>query len=362
MTEPATSAPLPGLSMVVTCYRLEKFIRQNLESCFAQKYAGPMEVVIVDDCSPDNSVAEIERAVADFGAGWDVTIVRNEKNLGVSGATDAGWAAAKYDWFVMVDGDDIQLPERCARTADIIARHPEVDMISLSARDMSMDGTLRETFTAYSRKPYEQLPEELLLMTPEERMGNHFGTGDTPAFAVYGCGMAVSRRLYERWGAAQPDASVRAGIQDSIWQWRAMMSSPVIGSKQLACLYRSHGANLVNRTRQKGWQGRLEAERFGCHYCQVDSLSLRSMLRDVRRALHESGLSNWPKDELARAEARLAVAYESNSLKGDWWYKPWRERLRRTMSTRKFRRWTWPRLLPLPLFCLLSWCFPPKKG
>ncbi len=358
----APNAALPGLSLVVTCYRQEPYIRTCLESCFAQTYEGPMEVVIVDDCSTDNSLAEIERAVADFGQGRDVTIVRNATNLGVSGATDAGWAAAKHDWFIMVDGDDIQLPERCARTAALIARHPDVDMIALSARDMSMDGSLRGSCTSYASEPYDSLPEELCLRSGAELAANYFHEDAQPTFAAYGCSMAISRRLYARWGALQPDPAVRAGFQDRIWQWRAILSTPILGSKQLACHYRSHSGNIYNREKKPGLRGMMEAERNSCRYHRGEATSQRSLLRDLERAMAEDGLSCWPREQLERAGHSLAAQLESLELKADWWDIPWRERLRRTMGTRKFRRWTWPRLLPLPLACLLNRLLGRKKS
>ncbi len=346
--------------MVVTCYKQENYIRACLESCFAQKYEGAMELVVVDDCSPDNSLAEIEQAVADFGAGWQVTIVRNERNLGVSGATDAGWAVARHDWFIMVDGDDIQLPERCARTADIIMRHPEVDMVAMSAQNMEMDGTLRDSCVSYASQPYESLPDELCLRTGSELSANYFGEDGNPVFSVYGCAMAVSRRLYERWGQLQPNPTERAGFQDRIWQRRAILSSPIIGSKQLACCYRSHTGNLYNRARRPGLSGMMENETSTCRYYQGEAVTQRSLLRDVCRAMQEERLSCWSTERLARAEASLKDALARMEMMSDWWSIPWFSRLARVLSRRQFLRWALPRLLPLPLFCLLSRSFQPS--
>lgn len=57
-----------------------------------------MQLVIVDDASTDDSVRVIEETVRDYGQGWDVEIIKLEKNLGAAGATDAGWAKAKHEW------------------------------------------------------------------------------------------------------------------------------------------------------------------------------------------------------------------------------------------------------------------------
>ena len=83
--------------MVLTCYNQQEYVREAILSVFAQKYEGPMQLVIVDDASTDDSVRIIEESVQEYGAGWDVEIVRLKQNLGVAGATDAGWAKAKHD-------------------------------------------------------------------------------------------------------------------------------------------------------------------------------------------------------------------------------------------------------------------------
>lgn len=80
--------------------------------------------------------------MAEHGANYDVEIVDLPQNVGVSGATDAGWERVRYEWIVMIDGDDIQLPERCQITAELIARYPDVRMITLSAQKFCADGDL----------------------------------------------------------------------------------------------------------------------------------------------------------------------------------------------------------------------------
>ena len=87
---------------------------------------GDIEIIIVDDCSTDSSVAIAERL-----AGEDPRI-RTERlpvNGGPAGARNRALAMARGRWFAVLDSDDVMAPERLATLvaaaethgADIIA-------------------------------------------------------------------------------------------------------------------------------------------------------------------------------------------------------------------------------------------------
>ena len=72
----------PKISVIVPMFNAEKFIRQCLISVLASKFAD-YEVIIVDDCSSDNSVAEVEKLLPHFNG--RLKIIRMEKNSGGAG-------------------------------------------------------------------------------------------------------------------------------------------------------------------------------------------------------------------------------------------------------------------------------------
>lgn len=129
-----------GMSMVLTCYNRSEYIKEAILSVFAQDYDGPMQLVIVDDASTDDSLRVIEETVRERGQDWDVEIVSLPENRGVAGATDAGWAKAKYEWILMVDGDDVQLPDRCRIVASSVEKYPEAVQISCALKMIDEQG------------------------------------------------------------------------------------------------------------------------------------------------------------------------------------------------------------------------------
>ena len=48
------------VSVVVATYKQEKYIAMTLDSILAQKFSGTIEVLVGDDCSPDNTGAIVK--------------------------------------------------------------------------------------------------------------------------------------------------------------------------------------------------------------------------------------------------------------------------------------------------------------
>lgn len=97
------------VSVIIAAYNVGPYIRAAIESALSQEGVA-LEVIVVDDNSPDDTVAEIER-IADPR----VQLIRLPGNSGPGAARNAGIAAAKGEWIAVLDGDDIYLPGRLAR-------------------------------------------------------------------------------------------------------------------------------------------------------------------------------------------------------------------------------------------------------
>jgi dolichol-phosphate mannosyltransferase len=88
------------LAVVIPCYR----VRDHVLEVIARIPPAVHDIFCVDDCCPDDSGSLIERTVTDPR----VRVIRNAVNLGVGGATMAGYRAALAagaDVVVKVDGD-----------------------------------------------------------------------------------------------------------------------------------------------------------------------------------------------------------------------------------------------------------------
>ena len=91
-----------AVSIIMPCHNGAPFLRETLQSALNQTHA-PLEVIVVDDGSTDDSTAIAES----FGP--PVRVIR-QRNLGESVAQNVGIAAAWGDYLVFLDADDLLAP------------------------------------------------------------------------------------------------------------------------------------------------------------------------------------------------------------------------------------------------------------
>lgn len=100
---------LPLVTFAVTSYNYEKYILKTLESIKAQTYKN-FEIIVVDDCSSDNSCEIIEDFISD-NQDLKITLIKNETNQGQLASMIRGLENAEGQFISFIDSDDILLPE-----------------------------------------------------------------------------------------------------------------------------------------------------------------------------------------------------------------------------------------------------------
>lgn len=348
---------LHSMSLVITCYNKARFIKDALISCFRQEYEGPLQIIIVDDASTDDSVKIIDDTIAEHGKGLDIEVIKLQQNRGVAGATDAGWAKARHEWILMVDGDDIQHPLRCQHINDVISEHPDVLQISFCMKNIDINGKETNSSSYASGYRYENTPEESVLNTPLLNYQNWFGGLTGPGVRCLGA--AFSRKIYDLWGPLCQGTTQNSRFeQDPVLAFRAGLLSYVVGNKQIALYYRSHNENLSNITLQSGYKGIVQYERFQDNYQAFHAESLRCILRDIEKASQDSRLTNWSPDLLQKAKNYFSKELAGCEMRDKWWQCNWFERLRRALyyhnKVHKKDK-VWVRLLPFHVFCWLKY-------
>jgi GT2 family glycosyltransferase len=90
-----------GVSIVIPNYNGEKLLQDNLPSVFAavNKWGGAAEVIIVDDCSADNSCSVIREQFP------TAHLLVNHHNLGFSKTCNIGMAAARFSTLLCINTD-----------------------------------------------------------------------------------------------------------------------------------------------------------------------------------------------------------------------------------------------------------------
>ena len=99
----------PKISVIIPLYNAEKYIRECLISVLASKFKD-YEVLVVDDCSTDDSVAEVRKLLPHFDG--RLKILSTEKNSGGAGIPrNVGIKNAAGKYITFIDNDDMILPD-----------------------------------------------------------------------------------------------------------------------------------------------------------------------------------------------------------------------------------------------------------
>ncbi len=102
------------ISVIVPAYGVQAYIRECLQSVLEQDFAD-VEIIAVDDCSPDLSGQIIDEVAA---ADPRVRPLHLTENAGLGGARNAGVEAATGRYVLFLDGDDTLAPGSLSAIAD----------------------------------------------------------------------------------------------------------------------------------------------------------------------------------------------------------------------------------------------------
>lgn len=145
----------PGLSVIMPNYNYGRYIGEALEAIASQSYA-PDEMVIVDDCSTDNSVNIINGFLKKFPF---MRLIRHERNRGVLESFNTGIQNTSGDYICLAASDDKVLPGFFEKTMALLKQYPGA---GLCFSDWAMiEGEKVVEIRAYlSDKPRYFSPEE----------------------------------------------------------------------------------------------------------------------------------------------------------------------------------------------------------
>ena len=132
------------LSIIIPVYKVEKYIRDTLQSIYRQQYDENLfEVIVINDGTPDDSM----RIVAEFTNKHANLHIINQKNQGLSCARNAGLKIAQGEYVWFVDSDDTVTEESIGKVIECIERS-KADVIGFSILKVSEANRVSEVESA----------------------------------------------------------------------------------------------------------------------------------------------------------------------------------------------------------------------
>lgn len=142
------TADKPLVSVVIPVYNGEKYLAESIQSVLDQTY-GNIEIVCVDDCSKDGSIA-ILKAFAKEHANLKFHTLPT--NGGLSHARNFAIRHAKGEFILPLDADDRIAPEYCQLAMDIFRTDPSVAVVYAKCKRFRGEEFWEWELPKYSKK------------------------------------------------------------------------------------------------------------------------------------------------------------------------------------------------------------------
>jgi glycosyltransferase involved in cell wall biosynthesis len=224
----------PLVSAIIIFLNEERFLAEAIESVLAQTYNN-WELLLVDDGSTDGSTAIARQYTAAYPDKIRYLEHPNHQNLGMSASRNLGIKNARGMYISPLDGDDIWVADKLTEQVEILASHPEADMVygplyrwyswdnpeDVNKEDLYGFGV--DGVHPYSNSLVEA-PKILTLFLQDE-------------FFIPG-GILVKRELVTQLGSYEED--FRGMYEDTVVLVKICLTSAVYVSSQCWYKYRMH--------------------------------------------------------------------------------------------------------------------------
>jgi GT2 family glycosyltransferase len=278
--EPETPVPrgdVPTFSILIAAYQAAHVIGDALESAFAQT-VPPHEVIVCDDGSSD----ELERALEPFRQ--RIVFLRRDRNGGEAAAKNEASRAATGEFVVLLDADDVYLPQRLQALGEGASERPDLDILTTDAY-LELEG--RRVRRCYEPDwPFE---------TGDQRRGileRNF---------VFGLAAVRRERLLAIGGF---DETIRWTTDWDCWIRLILDGSRVGAVAEPLALYRVHGSSL-SAARANHVRGRIQT---------LQKAARDPRLTDTERRTAFATIAAQER-ELAVLELRTALVTKPDDLR-----------------------------------------------
>ena len=203
------AANRPKISIIIPVYNGAAFISEAIESVFDQHYE-PLELIIIDDGSTDNTAEMVKMAVHDINYFY-------QERKGPAAARNQGIGLATGKFIAFLDADDVWTENKLLRQLTIIENKPEIEATIGFTHKIPMSLKIDEA-TAQAK--------------------------DSGLFMLSLGASLFRKSAFVKVGKF--DETLQSG-EDIDWFLRAREAAvQIIIHKEIVQFYRSHGRNISN--------------------------------------------------------------------------------------------------------------------
>jgi glycosyltransferase involved in cell wall biosynthesis len=134
---------IPLVSVVMITYAHENFIEQAINSILMQDCAFEVELIIANDCSPDNTDVFIRNIINNHPNSSWIKYINHEKNLGMMPNYISALQQCKGKYIAMCEGDDYWTdPYKLQKQVDFLEKNEDYSLCFHSTHILEPDGSI----------------------------------------------------------------------------------------------------------------------------------------------------------------------------------------------------------------------------
>jgi len=285
----------PSVTVVLYAYNEERYIREAVESTFAQIYS-PLEIVLSDDGSSDRTFAIMEELTAAYRGPHKIILNKNERNIGIGSQLNAAVTKTTGDLIVLANADDVSLPNRVTVVVDQwLAVDRRASVISSDVAVIGPDG-----------EPLQRiLNTETVFSSLEDGARKRFG-------GVLAASMCLRRDVFVAFGPL-PENLI---LEDNPLYLRATLVGERIHLREPLVRYRVHADNISQAYEVVEFDEWQQRHHLKAIWQKTESVkAYLQMLRD----LHAAPAESWPQQDLKRARWVAMEKLVENAMLRDYY-------------------------------------------
>jgi glycosyltransferase involved in cell wall biosynthesis len=261
----------PLVTFALFAYNQERFVRAAVEGALTQTYS-PLEIVLSDDCSTDNTFAIMEELAGSYNGPHTIRLRKNDINVGLARHFNEVMALVHGEFVVTAAGDDISEPKRTQVLTDSWLKNNK-NPCSIFSNAFVVDENGKTTGFFFNNLKCSKNIDDFI------KSGHCFVGGFAHGF---------STRLYENYGPI----SEKTFQEDAIISFRAIMNSGIVYLDEPLVYYRRHEQNSFSVTSYGKFKHLCKSE-YAYSQARLDDFGLHVGLaphksRAVRKVLRSA--------------------------------------------------------------------------
>lgn len=277
----------PTVSVIIPNYNHAPYLKERIDSVLNQTYQD-FEVIILDDCSPDNSVEVIEQYRSNPHVSHILINEQNTRNTFIQWERGISMAKGRYIW--IAESDDVAEPQLLETLIGQLEQHPDASVAFCHSRLIDADGALlSEQNTKNPAQPGQITIDGSCTFLRHLLIFNY----------IYNASMAVFRRdVYDR---ANPDYKQFRYCGD--WHFWASVCAAgrVIEVYDMLSRFRQHQRKVTEDSKKDVfhvWNDEMKTIRYIASLCKLTTLEQRCLKGRLSKRLRRADMTEEERQQL----------------------------------------------------------------